>query len=275
MDFPEEGVDDYSDPELAAQVAGLLAQLETLRTAAARGRVLRDGLTLVIAGAPNAGKSSLLNRLAGYEAAIVTEEAGTTRDLVREDILIDGMPVRVVDTAGLRAAADRIEAEGIRRARQAMAQADLLLLVQDAAVAPVRLPAEELPAGIPVLHVLNKIDLVGEPAGVSSDSGGATALRLSALTGEGIDTLRAWLKEHAGYSGEAGGAYSARRRHLDALELAGRHLAAARAWLADSATVELAAEELRLAHRALGEITGEFTTEDLLGKIFGAFCIGK
>jgi tRNA modification GTPase len=275
MDFPEEGVDDYSDPELAAQVAGLHEQLETLRKAAARGRVLRDGLTLVIAGAPNAGKSSLLNRLAGYEAAIVTEEAGTTRDLVREDILIDGMPVRVVDTAGLRAAVDRIEAEGIRRARQAMAQADLLLLVQDAAVAPVPLPAEELPAGIPVLHVLNKIDLVGELAGASSDGSGATTLRLSALTGEGIDTLRACLKARAGYSGEAGGAYSARRRHLDVLELAGQHLAAAQARLADSATVELAAEELRLTHRALGEITGEFTTEDLLGKIFGEFCIGK
>jgi tRNA modification GTPase len=275
MDFPEEGVDDYSDPELGAQVAGLLEQLETLRRAAARGRVLRDGLTLVIAGAPNAGKSSLLNRLAGYEAAIVTEEAGTTRDLVREDILIDGMPVRVVDTAGLRAAADRIEAEGIRRARQAMAQADLLLLVQDAAAVPVALPKEELPAGIPVLHVLNKIDLVGEPAGASSDGRGATTLRLSALTGEGIDMLRACLKERAGYSGEAGGACSARRRHLDALELAGQHLAATRARLADSGAVELAAEELRLAHRALGEITGEFTTEDLLGKIFGAFCIGK
>ena len=275
MDFPEEGVDDFTDAELHAHVTEAMARLETLRSAAARGRVLRDGLTLVIAGAPNAGKSSLLNRLAGYEAAIVTEVAGTTRDLVREDILIDGMPVRVVDTAGLRVAADRIEAEGIRRARQAMAQADLLLLVQDAAVGPATLPAEELPAGIPVLRVLNKIDLVGVPAGMSSDSQGPAELRLSALTGAGIDTLRAYLKERAGYSGEAGGAFAARRRHLDALELAARHLVAAQARLADSATAELAAEELRLAHQALGEITGQFTPEDLLGKIFSEFCIGK
>jgi tRNA modification GTPase len=275
MDFPEEGVDDYTDAELHAHLSEAMARLETLRNAAARGRALHDGLTLVIAGAPNAGKSSLLNRLAGYEAAIVTEVAGTTRDLVREDILIDGMPVRVVDTAGLRVAADRIEAEGIRRARQAMAQADLLLLVQDAAAAPATLSAEALPAGIPVLRVLNKIDLVGLPAGISSDRHGAIELRLSALNGEGIDTLRAYLKERAGYSGEAGGAYAARRRHVEALELAGSHLVAAQARLADSAAMELAAEELRLAHRALGQITGEFTTEDLLGKIFSEFCIGK
>jgi tRNA modification GTPase len=275
LDFPEEGVDDYSDPELAGQLTGLLSRLETLRGAAACGRVLRDGLTLVIAGAPNVGKSSLLNRLAGYEAAIVTEEAGTTRDLVREDIVIDGMPVRAVDTAGLRVASDRIEAEGIRRARHAMAHADLLLLVRDGTAAAMEVLTGGLPAGIPVLHVLNKIDLVGIPAGVTDDGGGRTELRMSALTGEGVELLRARLKGLAGYSGEAGGAYSARRRHLEALERAARHLAAAHEQLAGGATVELAAEELRLAHRALGEITGEFSTEDLLGRIFAEFCIGK
>jgi tRNA modification GTPase len=275
LDFPEEGVDDYTDPELLARVAEVAGRLEALRQAAARGRVLRDGLTLVIAGAPNAGKSSLLNRLAGYEAAIVTELAGTTRDLVREDILIDGMPVRVVDTAGLRVAADRIEAEGIRRAQEAMAQADMLLLVRDGAAAPAPVPPESLPPGIPVLHVLNKIDLLGLAAGVASDAAGRTELRLSALTGAGVELLRAFLKERAGYSGEAGGAYSARRRHLDALASTARHLAAAHELLNSGATVELAAEELRLAHQALGEITGAFSTEDMLGRIFSEFCIGK
>lgn len=275
MDFPEEGVDEHSDPALAGHVASLVSRLDALRTTAARGRALRDGITLVIAGAPNAGKSSLLNRLAGYEAAIVAEEAGTTRDLVREDITIDGMPVRVVDTAGLRAAANRIEAEGIRRARHAMAQADLLLLVRDATASLPPGADEELPDGIPVLRVLNKIDLTGVPAGVVPDRDGTTELRLSALTGEGIELLRAYLKRDAGYSGAAGGTFSARRRHLDMLELAGRHVAEAQARLSEGATVELAAEELRLAHRALGEITGEFTSEDLLGKIFSEFCIGK
>lgn len=275
LDFPDEGIDHVDDPGSADEAAAMLSRLETLRGAAARGRVLRDGLTLVIAGAPNAGKSSLLNRLAGYDAAIVTDEAGTTRDMVREDIVIDGMPVRVTDTAGLRVAANRIEEEGIRRARQAMAQADLVLLVRDGAVPPVSSQAAELPRGIPVLHVLNKIDLLDVPAGMTFGNDGRTELQLSALTGAGVDLLRTHLKERAGYTGEAGGAYAARRRHLDALERAAGHLGIAREQLAAGALVELAAEELRLAHQALAEITGEFTTEDLLGKIFSEFCIGK
>lgn len=275
MDFPEEGVDAYGDPGLLERAQELLARLETLRSAADRGRVLRDGLTLVIAGAPNAGKSSLLNRLAGYEAAIVTEEAGTTRDPVREDILVDGMPVRVVDTAGLREAENRIEAEGIRRARHAMAQADLLLLVRDGAAPPGPVPADSLPDTTPVLHVLNKIDLLGVPASLGRRDDGQLELRLSALTGEGIDLLRGCLRDQAGYSGEAGGAYSARRRHLEALGRAAHHIAAGRDHLAGGATIELAAEELRLAQQSLGEITGEFSTEELLGRIFSEFCIGK
>lgn len=275
MDFPEEGVDAYGDPGLLERAHELLARLETLRSAADRGRVLRDGLTLVIAGAPNAGKSSLLNRLAGYEAAIVTEEAGTTRDPVREDILVDGMPVRVVDTAGLREAENRIEAEGIRRARHAMAQADLLLLVRDGAAPPGPVPADSLPDTTPVLHVLNKIDLLGVPASLGRRDDGQLELRLSALTGEGIDLLRGCLRDQAGYSGEAGGAYSARRRHLEALGRAAHHIAAGRDHLAGGATIELAAEELRLAQQSLGEITGEFSTEELLGRIFSEFCIGK
>lgn len=275
MDFPEEGVDDYSDPALSEALVGLRTRLDALRESAARGRVLRDGLTLVIAGAPNAGKSSLLNRLAGYEAAIVTEEAGTTRDLVREDIVLDGMPVRVVDTAGLRAASNRIEAEGIRRARQAMAQADLVLLLHDATTARAPHAAQALPEGIPVLRVLNKIDLVGLPPGRGRNSAGREEVRISALTGAGLEELRARLKAHVGYSGEAGGACSARRRHLDALERAARHLGTAHDQLAAGHAPELAAEDLRQAHQALGEITGHTSNEELLGRIFSEFCIGK
>jgi tRNA modification GTPase len=279
LDFPEEGVDALTDPALAGELQDLLGRLATLRAAAERGRVLRDGLTLVIAGAPNAGKSSLLNRLAGYEAAIVTELPGTTRDLVREDILIDGMPVRVVDTAGLRDAADRVEAEGIRRARDAMHRADLVLLVQDcsAAAAPGTAPASApaLPADVPVLRAWNKIDLAGLAPGEGRDADGNEVLRLSALTGAGIELLRARLKAFAGYGDGAEGSFAARRRHLDALDRAGARLRQAGALLAGGQCVELAAEELRLAQAALGEITGEFTTEDLLGRIFSEFCIGK
>ena len=274
FDFPDEGVDGYSDPALAGELAALSARLAELRARAEQGRVLRDGLTLVIAGAPNAGKSSLLNRLAGYEAAIVTELPGTTRDLVREDILIDGMPVRVIDTAGLRDAADLVEAEGIRRAREAMQRADLVLLVEDAtgSAGPAALP---LPAELPWLRVLNKIDLAGLAPGEVSDDHGRAVLQLSALTGAGVDLLRARLKSFAGLTDGAAGSFAARRRHLEALDRAQAGLQEASALLARGQAVELAAEELRLAQAALAGITGEFTTEDLLGRIFSEFCIGK
>jgi len=275
MDFPEEGVDEFSDPELTGGLDRLLQQLYSLRRAADRGRVLHDGLTLVIAGPPNAGKSSLLNRLAGYDAAIVTELPGTTRDLVREDILIDGMPVRVVDTAGLREAADRVEVEGIRRAREAMRKADMVLLVSDGATGIAFAQLAGLPEGVPVLQVLNKIDLSGEAPGESTDANGRRTIRLSALTGDGVALLRQRLKTLAGYTSEAGGTFAARRRHLDALDRAGCSMENARELLLEGHAVELAAEELRLAHEALGEITGQFTTEDLLGRIFSEFCIGK
>lgn len=296
LDFPDEGVDEFSDPGLDDELAKLQMSLDELQATANRGRLLRDGMTLVIAGAPNVGKSSLLNRLAGYEAAIVTDLPGTTRDLVREDILIDGMPVRVVDTAGLRSGADRVEAEGMRRARVAMHAADLVLLVSAAADDPTMEPAvtpghapthpapraaatdpaaAALPAGIPVLHIRNKIDVIGRPPGETQDAAGTHIIWLSALTGEGLELLRDHLKHVAGYTGEAGGACAARARHLEALDLARHYLEAARAALFAGATTELAAEELRLAQQALGEITGEVTTEDLLGRIFSEFCIGK
>ena len=275
LDFPEEGVDDLDDPELEGLLAALLHDLAEVRQAAERGRVLRDGLTLVIAGPPNAGKSSLLNRLAGYEAAIVTELPGTTRDLVREDILIDGMPVRVVDTAGLRAAQDCVEQEGIRRAREAMGRADVVLLVGAGDEPPLAPDDFALPAETLVLRIRNKTDLLGLPPAVGRASDGLEELRLSALTGAGIELLRDWLKAFAGHGAGEGGSYAARRRHLEALDRAEVTAERALALLRAGSTAELAAEELRAAQQALGEITGEFTTEDLLGRIFSEFCIGK
>lgn len=275
LDFPEEGVDDLVDPELDGLLAGLLQDLDAVRRAADRGRVLRDGLTLVIAGPPNAGKSSLLNRLAGYEAAIVTELPGTTRDLVREDILIDGMPVRAIDTAGLREAGDCVEAEGIRRARAAMARADLVLLVGAGDEPPLAPDDFELPAATPVLRVRNKTDLLGLPPATGRGPDGLAEVRLSALTGAGLELLRDWLKAFAGHGAGEGGSYAARRRHLEALDRAGSATGRALALLRAGHTAELAAEELRVAQEALGEITGAVSTEDLLGRIFSEFCIGK
>jgi tRNA modification GTPase len=274
LDFPEEGVDDFSDPELAEELAALGEALAWLRASAAHGRALRDGLTLVIAGPPNAGKSSLLNRLAGYEAAIVAEGPGTTRDLVREDILVDGMPLRVIDTAGLREAVDGVEQEGIRRAREALRQADAVLLVDDGRASAGPMATEELPDGVAVLRIRNKIDLDGLPPGEAQDAAGRYVLQLSALTGAGVDRLRERLKALAGH-GEGGGTFSARRRHLDALAVTAAHVATAADQFGQGRAVELAAEELRQAQESLGEITGRVSSEDLLGRIFSAFCIGK
>jgi len=248
--------------------------------------LLREGLTVVIAGAPNAGKSTLLNRLAGEDLAIVTATPGTTRDLVRARIDVDGLPVEIIDTAGLRAASDEAELEGIRRAHGALARADLVLWVVDAsAQAPVPPPPV---AAVPVLTVLNKIDRLGaEPAGahpagapgLSLSAPQATGpapeeVRLSALTGAGLDELRRRLAARVGYVPSAE-ALGARRRHLEALRQAQAAVIRSLPALGQPASIELAAEELRLAQRALGAITGEFTSEDLLAEIFASFCIGK
>ncbi len=277
IDFPEEEIDFLADRGLAERMSDLRDRFERLDGAARQGALLRDGLTLVIAGRPNAGKSSLLNRLAGYDAAIVTASPGTTRDVLRERIEIDGLPLHVLDTAGLRRAADEIESEGIRRAEREIARADRVLFVVDAAdpeaVAAVDADLEALPGGTPATIVLNKIDRTGASARV--EAGEPPRLRLSAATGEGLELLRAHLKECVGYSTPGGGSLSARRRHLEALRRARAHVDEAARLLTGRKEGELVAQELTDAQRELGEITGEVTSDELLGRIFASFCIGK
>jgi tRNA modification GTPase len=275
LDFPEEELSLDAANALDARAGSLLEQVAVLRDRAAQGRVLRDGLTVVIAGPPNAGKSSLMNRLAGRDAAIVTHIPGTTRDPLHEHLSLDGLPVGIVDTAGLRESTDPIEAEGVRRAQRELERADRVLWVMDgragidAAVAAAR---AELDADTPFTIVLNKADLT-DAAPQRFEQDGVAFLRLSALTGEGLELLTLHLKSVAGWSPEVSGTFSARRRHLDALARAAEHIDAARVELAFA--LELAAEELRAAQSALGEVTGELTSDDLLGQIFSSFCIGK
>lgn len=274
IDFVDEDIDFLSEGRIAEKLAELRAALRHIRHSARQGCLLREGMTVVIAGRPNAGKSSLLNQLAGREAAIVTEIAGTTRDTLREHIQIDGMPLHVVDTAGLRESEDVVEREGIRRAQTEIGKADrLLLLIDDRTPEDGEALLRTLPADIPVTHVYNKIDLTGKPAGFIEDREGA-AVYLSAKTGEGLDHLRQHLKSAIGYDSEASDVFIARRRHLDALSRARNFVESAETQCRTRAA-ELLAEDLREAQHALSEITGEFTSEDLLGRIFSRFCIGK
>ena len=270
IDFPEEEIDFLSDAELAARIKDCGAAFDELLDRAAIGRVLRDGFQVVIVGKPNAGKSSLMNRLSGEDTAIVTEIAGTTRDVLRERINIDGLAVELVDTAGLRDNPDRVEAEGIRRAKAAMASADAVLWIQDATEPGERQTGEALPEGVPVIIVRNKIDLSGDDAG-SDDEG----VRLSARTGAGFDELRDRIRSLAGFRDLGEGAYTARRRHVRAIRAAAERFEAGRAALESQRSGELLAEELRLAQQALGAITGDVTSDELLGRIFSSFCIGK
>jgi tRNA modification GTPase len=275
LDFPDEEIDALGDGAALALVDAVAGQVDAVLASAHRGRLLRDGLRVVIAGPPNAGKSSLLNALVGHDAAIVTAVPGTTRDVLREYIQLDGLPLHVVDTAGLRQASDAVEQEGIRRARGEIATADRVLWVYDdrdgLASAP---PAGAgLPADVPVTLVRNKIDLTGTTAGLAA--GEPPTLAISAATGAGLEDLRAHLKDCVGYGGAGEGEFIARRRHIDALERVRIALARARAALADRHGTELVAEDLRQAQNALGEITGAFTPDDLLDRIFSTFCIGK
>jgi len=276
LDFPDEDIDFLAAPELRQQLARVRAGLDDLLAAARRGVRLADGLHVVIIGHPNVGKSSLLNALAASERAIVTDIAGTTRDVLRETIDLDGMSLTLVDTAGLRESGDRVEQEGIRRARTELERADLVLVMVDETVAPDDVAALErgLPAGVVHMVVHNKIDR-GHAVPRAAVDGGVTHLWLSARSGAGLDLLAAELKRHAGHSEGTEGAFTARARHVAALERARAHFQAGEAILASGAGGELTAEELRQAHQALGEITGEFTPDDLLGAIFSTFCIGK
>jgi tRNA modification GTPase len=275
IDFPEEEVDFLDDEKIGTGIAALDTHLTQLLAGARQGQLLHDGLVLVLAGRPNAGKSSLLNALAQRDAAIVSDIPGTTRDVLREHIQLDGLPLHIVDTAGLRAARDAIEAEGVRRARAELERADHALLIVDD-TQPIDDTAElleQLPRDLARTVVRNKIDLSGRTPGTAQRDG-MTQIALSAKTGAGMDALRQHLKDCVGYRPVAEGGFSARRRHLDALRRAQTQVAAARARLHDKAG-ELAAEELRQAQHTLGEITSAFTADDLLGRIFASFCIGK
>lgn len=277
IDFPEDEVDFLADTVLHERIASAIDLCEQITARAQQGALLREGMTVVIAGRPNAGKSSLLNRLAGYDAAIVTDIPGTTRDVLRERIHIDGMPLHIADTAGLRDDADVVEAEGIRRARNEMIRADRILYVIDATRLlddeSMRAELSALPTETPVSVVINKIDLANARSRYEQSQ--PPRIHLSATTGDGVDLLREHLKECMGFQGAGTGTISARRRHLDALNRADAHLHEAQRQLKDRRAGELMAEELRQAQQCLGEITGEFTPDDLLGRIFTSFCIGK
>ena len=273
IDFPEEEIDFLGDAELAERLVRCAAAFESLLSRAKVGRVMRDGYQVVIVGKPNAGKSSLMNRLSGEDTAIVTEIAGTTRDVLRERINIDGLAVELVDTAGLRDNPDRIEAEGIRRARRALAGADAVLWIQDATEAVPGRIEEPVRDGVPVTIVRNKIDQSGDRAGLVE--GDPPVVMLSARTGDGLEALRRRIRDLAGLRDLGEGAFTARRRHVEVLREAQGRFEAGRAALRDARAGELLAEELRLAQQALGTITGEVTADDLLGRIFSEFCIGK
>jgi len=277
IDFPEEEIDFLADSRIATALSNLLSDTARLQSEAHQGVLLRDGLTVVIAGAPNAGKSSLLNALAKRDIAIVSHQPGTTRDVLRERIAIDGMPLHIVDTAGLRHATDDIEAEGVRRAHDQLARADLTLFVYDASTNDHQVMQNakaQLPPELRRIVVRNKIDLLNEPSAVRSTDEGPE-ISLSAKTGDGLALLQNELRQAAGLQPGGEGSFSARRRHLEALTRAEQHLARASRQLEANRAGELLAEELRLAQQALGEITGEFTADDLLGRIFADFCIGK
>ncbi len=274
LDFPDEEVEFLESGKVRARLAAIRAQLAAIIAASQQGQLLRDGIHIVLTGQPNVGKSSLLNALAGTERAIVTEIPGTTRDLIRETINLRGVPLHVFDTAGLREPRDPVEKIGIERTWQAVAAADLVLWVSDLTRPETCVPDPALgvrtTAGVPQLHVLNKVDLAGLEPSVRT-MGGMVEVALSAKSGAGLDLLKTAVLTAAGWDVANEGAFMARERHRQALQLAQEHVTRA----AGQSQVEFLAEELKLAQRALGSITGEVTADDLLGKIFSHFCIGK
>ena len=281
IDFPDEEIDFLADGKIEAKLREIIDQLDLVRSEAKQGSILREGMKVVIAGRPNAGKSSLLNALAGREAAIVTDIAGTTRDVLREHIHIDGMPLHIIDTAGLREATDEVERIGISRAWTEIEQADRIILMLDSSdpdsqnIEKVRSEfLSKLLNNMPVTIVRNKVDLSGEAVGLKEENG-TTIVCLSAQTHQGVDLLREHLKQAMGFQTGMEGGFLARRRHLDALEKAAEHLQIGLVQLTEFHAGELLAEELRLVQANLSEITGQFTSDDLLGNIFSSFCIGK
>jgi len=283
LDFPEEEIEFLENAQARERLNAVMHKLHALRHGAKQGKILRDGIQLVLAGAPNVGKSSLLNRLAGEEVAIVTPIAGTTRDRVKESITIGGVPMHIIDTAGLRETIDLVEAKGIERSWEAIQAADLVIFLQDPSATETSNNAEilelkaqilkALPPKCPVLEVNNKLDLLGSP---TPDQDEKRPLFISAKTGEGIEALKQKILELVGWGGSQEGVIVARRRHLDCLDRASTHLDQSQQFAANgNISLELFAEELRLAQDQLGQITGKLLPDDLLGKIFSQFCIGK
>jgi tRNA modification GTPase len=274
MDFPDEEIDFLADSDVLDRLGRVDERLRTLLDQAHQGQLLRDGINIAIAGLPNAGKSSLLNALAGRESAIVTDIPGTTRDVLREHISLDGLPVHVADTAGIRESTDQVEAEGVRRALATLATADLVLLVIDSAqeLEPQLVLRAEVPQNIPCVEVYNKVDLTTSQVGVDEAS---LKVWVSAKTGQGLQSLIRLVKNTVGASVNYEGVFSARTRHLDALKRTREHIRTGIQQLEQFNAPETLAEELRLAQKALGEITGEYLPDDLLGAIFSSFCIGK
>lgn len=280
IDFPEEEIDFISDGRVAEQLSQIILQLRSTLSAAQQGSILREGLQLIIIGKPNAGKSSLLNQLSGRDTAIVTNIPGTTRDILREAIQIDGIPLHLIDTAGLRHSDDVIEQEGMRRAQQEIEKSDHILLMVDAAeinLSNIKLALDQLPtnipSNIPLTIIRNKIDLTDETAEIFQQDN-FHCINISAKSGVGVNLLKQHLKQVAGFTTSEGG-FIARRRHIDALERAETALLRGETVLLQHNAGELLAEELRAAQQALSTITGEFTPDDLLGEIFASFCIGK
>lgn len=279
IDFPEEEIDFLSDTRITQQLIEIKKQLHELKRKAQHGVILRDGIKLALAGSPNVGKSSLLNRLTGEDTAIVTPVAGTTRDVLRAEINIEGVRFHCVDTAGLRESQDIVEQEGIRRAENEIKQADLLLLILDHSQPSdfddqFAATIESFSARKRLIIVRNKIDITQDKTTILEHDGNSTVL-ISAKTGAGIDLLKEAILKMIGYQTTSEGNFSARRRHLLSIELAEKHLGIGEAHLSKERAGELFAEECRLAQNALSEITGEFRADDLLGKIFSTFCIGK
>jgi tRNA modification GTPase len=281
IDFPEEEIDFLADEKIVNDLKAIISDVEDVRKQAQQGSIIREGMRVVIAGRPNAGKSSLLNALSGKETAIVTDIEGTTRDVLTEQIHIDGMPLHIIDTAGLRESNDKVEQIGIERAWQEIVKADRVLLMIDSAHDETIDPKEvwpeffaKLPENMGISIIRNKADISNAPTGYSEHND-HQIITLSAKTGHGIDSLKEHLKTIMGYQGSTEGGFMARRRHLVALENSHQHLITGLDQLESYVAGEILAEELRLCQQELDQITGEFTSDDLLGKIFSSFCIGK